>query len=124
MVRINIVFSPVNVSPLSISPSGVQILGKVARGVPATVSELASKLRLPPTKIRSDIYKLEQNGLAKFDADSVVVHITPKGLNAYDFLIKHPEIIQGVDQLRENEIDLADLDVAIDQALTRKRPLT
>jgi DNA-binding MarR family transcriptional regulator len=121
--RIGTVLSDVNMNSLSISPSAVRILGKVAHGVPATLSELASKLRLPPTKIRSDIYELEQNGLAKFDPDNIVVHITPKGLNAYDFVVRHPEIIGNVDQFKKNEIDFNDLDVAIDQALEKKRVL-
>ena len=79
-----------------------------------TLPELASKLRLTPTKVRLDLSELERKGWTQLGTDEVV-HITPQGENAYAFISEHPEIIQeSIDQPIEGDFDL---DAAIDDAL-------
>jgi len=106
-----------SMSLLSISPSGAQILEKVTKSSSATLAELASKLRLSPTEIRSDISELQQKGWAELDDDSVVVHVTPEGKNAYHLITKHPEIFEETLQM----VDEEDLDAALDRALEKNR---
>lgn len=103
---------------LNVSLSGAKILGDVAGGKVATVPELASKLRLTPTKIRLNLSELEQKGWAHLDADEAV-HITPEGENAYAFITLHPEIIsERFEQPIETDIDL---DAALEAALRQER---
>ena len=112
---------------LTVSPTGVEIL-RAAQRSPASLAELASGLRLSPEELRLDIADLKDKGLAEMD-DAAVVHITPKGLNAYKIILKRPDVIMTRD-LRGTadgyfDVEMAganvDLDAAIDQVLTRTR---
>jgi len=109
-----------NLGSLSLSPSSASLLEKVAEGRSASLAELSSDLRLSPVEIRSDILELEEKGLAALaasDDDSVVVHVTPKGKEAYHLITKHPQILETP----VAAMDEPDLDAAIELALERNR---